>query len=141
MIEAREVGRRGSVERAMNHLRILRLLNVAMGAFTALAGLLFLALFVLPGLLACNDGEPMGAIFILSGTLVTVLLVGLGALHVLAGSLVAVGRGRALQTALAVVQVSTFPIGTVYAIYALWVCWLNERSKKAFESAFRPYLS
>jgi len=125
----------------MIHLRTLKLLNLVMGAVTALAGLLFLAMFVIPGLLACNDGERMGAVFILSGTLVTVLLVGLGLAHVLAGNLVAVGRGRALQTALAVLQVSTFPIGTAYAIYALWVCWLNEPSKRAFESALRPYLS
>jgi hypothetical protein len=125
----------------MNHLRILKLLNLAMGALTALCGILFLAMFVIPGLLACNDGEQMGAVFIISGIAVTALLVGLGLAHALAGNLVAVGRGRALQTALAVMQVSTFPVGTAYAIYALWVCWLNERTKKAFESALRPYLS
>lgn len=125
----------------MNHLRILKLLNVAMGALTALGGVLFLAMFVIPGLLACSDGERMGAVFIISGAAFAALLVGLGFAHLLAGNLVAVGRGRALQTALAVLQVSTFPVGTAYAIYALWVCWLNERTKKAFESAVRPYLS
>jgi hypothetical protein len=125
----------------MNHLRTLKLLNLAMGAVTALGGILFLAMFVIPGMLACGDGEQAGAVFIITGTAVAALLVGLGLAHVLAGNLVAVGRGRALQTALAVLQVSTFPVGTAYAIYALWVCWLNERTKKAFESAFRPYLS
>jgi hypothetical protein len=39
---------------------------------------------------------------------------------------------------LAVLQVSSFPIGTAYAIYAFWVCWMNEPTKRAFASSLRP---
>ena len=28
----------------------------------------------------------------------------------------------------------SFPFGTIYAGYALWVCWMNEDTKRAFEA-------
>ena len=78
----------------MKHLRLLKLANFALGAYTFIFGSLFFVMFVLPGWMARSDGEPMGWVFILSGLLVFLLLGGLGLAHVVAGYLVSAGRGR-----------------------------------------------
>jgi hypothetical protein len=117
----------------MNHLRTLKYLNFAIGAYTFVFGALFLAMFVLPGLFAMKDGALFGAIFVLVGILMFVLLAALSLAHVYAGFMVSAGRGRAAQTSLAVLQLSSFPVGTAYALYALYVCWVDESSSKAFE--------
>ena len=35
----------------------------------------------------------------------------------------------------------TLPVGTAYALYALWVCWSHEQSSKAFERSIKPKIS
>lgn len=122
----------------MTHLRTLKLLNFAIGAYTFVFGLLFLVMFVLPGWWAWDDGEAPGLIFILAGILAFLLLGGLGVAHVVVGYLVGSGRGRVLQTFLASTQLLSFPVGTLYSVYALWVCWAHEPSRVRFESANKP---
>lgn len=117
----------------MEHLRALRWLNFAVGAYTVLVGGIFLAGYALPGLFAFREGVGWGLVFVLVGILVFLLLAGLGILHLLTGFWVSAGRGRIAQTALAVMQLASFPIGTAYALYALWVVWLNDDSAKKFE--------
>jgi hypothetical protein len=125
----------------MKHLRTLKLLNFALGAYTFIFGSLFFVMFVLPGWMARRDGEAIGWVFILAGLLVFLLLGGLGLAHVVAGYLVSARRGRGLQTALAVTQIMSFPVGTLYALYALYVCWLNDETCRAFDSGLKPYVS
>ncbi len=43
------------------------------------------------------------------------------------------GRGRILQTILAVIHAANFPLGTGYAAWAGWLCWLNPETTRAFE--------
>lgn len=43
------------------------------------------------------------------------------------------GRGRVLQTVLAVLHAANFPLGTAYAAWAGWLCWLNPETARAFE--------
>lgn len=122
----------------MTHLKSLKIANFVIGAYTFVFGLLFLVLFVLPGWLAWQDGEAPGLIFILAGILAFLLLGGLGVGHVVVGYLVGSGRGRVAQTFLATMQVMSFPVGTAYGLYALWVCWAHEPSARRFDATLKP---
>jgi hypothetical protein len=117
----------------MEHLRALRWLNFAVGAYTVLIGGIFLVGYALPGLFAFREGVGWGLVFVLVGILVFLLLAGLGILHLLTGYWVSAGRGRIAQTALAVLQLASFPVGTAYSLYALWVVWMNPDSAKKFD--------
>jgi hypothetical protein len=122
----------------MAHLRTLKLVNFVIGAYTFVMGLLFLVMFVLPGLWAWWEGEAPGLIFVLAGVLAFLLIGGLGIAHVVVGYLVGSGRGRVAQSLLASMQLMSFPFGTAYAVYALYVCWMNEESAKRFEAVIKP---
>lgn len=122
----------------MSHLKSLKIANFVIGAYTFVFGLLFLVLFVLPGWLAWRDGEAPGLIFVLAGILAFLLIGGLGVAHVVVGYLVGSGRGRAAQTLLASMQIMSFPVGTTYAVYALWVCWAHEPSIRRFDATLKP---
>lgn len=125
----------------MAHLRTLKLVNFAIGAYTFVFGLLFLVMFVMPGLWAWWDGETPGLIFVFAGILAFALLGGIAAAHVVTGYLVGTGRGRVPQTLLASMQLLSFPLGTVYALYAMYVCWLNDDSAKRFGDGIKPPIS
>ena len=47
--------------------------------------------------------------------------------------MITAGRARALQTTLASLHLVNFPIGTAYAVFAWWVCWLNPETVAIFE--------
>jgi hypothetical protein len=122
----------------MDHLKTLKLLNFALGGYTAIVGALFLAMFVLPGLwLWWEEGELPGLLFVAVGLLAFVLLGLVSASHVVVGYLVGSGRGRMFQTLLAATQLMSFPTGTAYAVYAFYVCWVDEPSARRFTSAMK----
>ena len=125
----------------MDHLKSLKTVNFVLGAYTVVVGLLFLVVWVIPGLWAWWDGEDAGLIAVIVGILCFLLIGGLGVAHVVIGYLVGSGRGRIAQTLLAAMQIMSFPLGTVYAVYALWVCWVNEPSAKRFASDYKPPVS
>lgn len=125
----------------MGHLRTLRLVNFVIGAYTFVFGLLFLVMFVLPGLWVWWEGDLPGLVFVFAGILAFLLLGGFAAAHVVVGYLVGTGRGRVAQTFLASMQIMSFPQGTVYALYAIYVCWLNEESAKRFGDGIKPPIS
>lgn len=122
----------------MGHLRTLKLVNFVVGAYTFVAGLLFLFMFVMPGLWAWWDGENEGLIFVIVGILAFLLVGGLGVAHVVVGYLVGSGRGRVAQSLLASMQLMSFPVGTAYAVYALYVCWVDADSTKRFDAVIKP---
>lgn len=122
----------------MDHLKSLKTVNFVLGAYTVVAGLLFLVLWVIPGLWAWWEGEDAGLIAVIAGVLCFLLIGGLGVAHVVVGYLVGSGRGRVAQTFLAAMQIMSFPLGTVYAVYALWVCWAHEPSARRFTAAVKP---
>lgn len=117
----------------MEHLRTLRAFNFVWTALLALGGLLFLVLWGIGGILAIRDGEPMGWLFLLGGILACALLCGLSALHARVARKLPEGRGRIAQTALATLHLLSFPVGTGYSLYALWVCWVNDATKTKFD--------
>lgn len=53
----------------------------------------------------------------------------LAAPHVYLALTIEKGRGRWLQTALAIVALPGFPIGTAIGALAIWVCWFGESAK------------
>lgn len=125
----------------MDHLKSLKTVNFVLGAYTVLMGLLFLVLFVIPGLWAWWDGEDAGLIAVVVGILAFLLIGGLGVAHVVVGYLIGSGRGRVAQTFLASMQLMSFPVGTVYSCYALWVCWVHPPSVKKLDAAIKPPVS
>lgn len=117
----------------MAHLGALRVFNLMYAAFLALVGLLFLALWGIGGILAIRDGEPAGWIFVIGGVVAAGVCWGLATLHTRVARSLPLSRGRILQTALATMQLMAFPIGTAYALYAFWVCWMNDETKVKFD--------
>ncbi|MEZ4238577.1 MAG: hypothetical protein R3F59_20970 [Myxococcota bacterium] len=120
----------------MEHLKYLSLINYAFAALTGLAG----AFLVLGGLLGVGSMLMSStdmvslAIMAVSMTFASVLVVVLAVLYAVTGRRVAAGRGRILQTVLGVLALGNLPLGTIYGLYALWVCWGNEETKAAFEN-------
>lgn len=87
-----------------------------------MAGLYLLVLTVFWGAGFATSGQvPVAAML-----LVTLLLVGLAAPHVYLGLFIEKGRGRTAQTILACLSLFSFPVGTAFGIFALWVCWSAE---------------
>jgi hypothetical protein len=122
----------------MDHLKSLRTLNFVIGAYTVLFGLLFLVMWVIPGLWAWWEGENAGLIAVIVGIIAFLFVGGLGAAHVVVGYLVGSGRGRVAQTFLAAMQLMSFPVGTLYAVYALWVCWVDPASSRKLDDGYKP---
>lgn len=117
----------------MAHLGTLRVVNIVFAVVVALIGLLFVLLWGIGGILAIRDGEPMGWLFLLGGLVIGALLGGLSLLHGRVAGSVVNGRGRIAQSALATLHLLSFPVGTAYSLYALWVCWVNEATKTKFD--------
>src|SRR5687767_10138711 len=102
---------------AMDHLKSLKTVNFVIGGYTVIMGLLFFVMFVIPGLWAWWDGQNEGLLFVALGVLAFLLIAGFGVAHVIIGYLVGSGRGRIGQTFLAAMQLMSFPVGTLYALY------------------------
>ncbi len=124
----------------MKHLRTLRSLNFVAAALFGILGLLVLLLFFLPFRPPLDVEVPILRIRLI-GLLSALLVLALAAIHVVVGYLVGAHRGRIFQTFLALVHVTSFPVGTAYAVYALWLCWVHEPTRKAFESSIKPWIS
>jgi hypothetical protein len=122
----------------MDHLKTLKLVNFALGAYTAFWAIAVFVMFVIPGLWAWWDGQEGAWMFALFGLLFVVALGAVGAVHVVVGYLVGSGRGRVAQTCLAVTQIMSFPVGTLYGLYALWVCWSDAKSGRRFDATIKP---
>lgn len=123
----------------MQHLKYLAMANYA---FAALFTLIF-------GLAAVLMGVASVLPMVLGEAEIAALvgpLVGFGSvscfgtlfvlLYLIAGRRVRKGRGRILQTVLAVLNLGSVPLGTAYGGYALWVLWMNEESKKIFDEPY-----
>lgn len=118
----------------MEHLRYLRIFNFVMGALFVLGGLIGAGAMTIPVALAPRfdeDGPPVALAFV-GGLVLLLVLVGVGVLYFVTGNKVAHGRWRIVQTILAVLALASFPVGTAYGGYALWVCWMNEETKGLF---------
>ena len=116
----------------MNHLRTLRLANYAMAGLEVV-GLTILV--ITAALIATLSPIPADEVVLFWGVMggVSALLVVWVGLFLVAASSVGRGRGRALQTVLGVFSLGSFPFGFLYGVYALWVVWMNEETRAAFD--------
>jgi len=122
---------------AMKHLAYLKLANTLMAIVMLLAGImamLIVAVFVV----LMGQQQPLGTyeLAVLAGSGFGGFLVCAvsGLVLWLVGRKVAHGRARMLQTLAAVLSLSSFPVGTFYGAYALWVCWFNAETRDVFDS-------
>jgi hypothetical protein len=114
-------------------LRTLKLANIALAGLASL-GVLFGLLFVIVGLFGEVEGDKGGAaMFVLYGLIMSIGFAALAVAHVYTGFMVTAGRARAMQTTLATLHLATFPLGTLYALYAMWVCWIDPETSKIFD--------
>jgi hypothetical protein len=118
----------------MGHLRALQIFNIVFAVIAAGVALLFVMLWCIGGIIAIREGHPIGWVFLIGGVVIASLLTGLAVLHGKAAAGVAVGRRRVLQSALAVLHLVNFPVGTAFAVYSLWVCWFNDQTKLYFDT-------
>ncbi len=119
----------------MEHLNNLKMANYVLGALNALV--LGLTLLVIAGTMGFMYLQTQEMSMLIGGVVGTLVggVFGLGIVGFIffVGGQVGQGKGRILQTILALMLVSSFPIGTLFAAYAIWVCWINEGSKHAFD--------
>ena len=107
------------------HLDLLGLLSIVMGAFTVAASLAGFAFATF----ATSLFAPMSEVPMLGGVLVTMFglmfLAGVvtGVLGIVGGADLRArrGRGRVLVMIFAVLSLISVPVGTAYGVYALWV--------------------
>ncbi len=125
----------------MDHVNLLRILNLASAALMALSFVIVLVALGGTSALLLATQQPGPELWVaLLPTLVldAVILVFIavtGALYVIAALRLRHDKGRSLQTLLALIAVLNCPLGTLYAGYALWVCWIDAASVARFEAA------
>ncbi|MCB9599352.1 MAG: hypothetical protein H6722_02375 [Sandaracinus sp.] len=110
----------------MGHLTALRLANFALALLAMGTAAAVVHTWTMP--VMNGEGGEVGLAWL--GGLGGMIFAGLGLAHVVVGLALGRGRGRGLQTLLALALIVTFPIGTVYALYALWVCWANPTTRR-----------
>ncbi len=123
----------------MEHLKYLAWFNYLFAALLAFTtAIVALAGLAVVGSLMMAPEVDMTSMLI-SGISIGVaglLCAGLTVLYIVAGRRVSKGQGRILQSVLSVMSVGNPPIGTLYGLYGLWVCWFNEDTKKIFEEPY-----
>ena len=132
-----------------DHVRILGILNIVMGCFTALIGLV--VLFVLGGLsgvissalaqdpdMAHVVSPPVVAFF---GMCIAIFFLVLGLPAIIGGWGLLNLRpwARILIIIISVLHLLHFPFGTALGVYGLWVL-LGEQGRRLFEGAAPPHI-
>ncbi|TVQ94313.1 MAG: hypothetical protein EA397_02270 [Deltaproteobacteria bacterium] len=119
----------------MVHLRVLSIINYVMTVlyWLVLTPIMLWGLASTALLVSKSPQSPYSMLPMLGIQLPIVgLLIVLGLLALISAILVPLGRGRVPQSILGVLSLATFPLGTLYGIYALWICWFNEETKARF---------
>lgn len=118
-----------------NHLRILGIVEVIYGALHAV-GFLLMSLIGLVGCGGCVGAESMGDAFghvigsmaLSGGALVGALLfaaVGFTGIALMNGR----SWAKIATIVFAVLSIANFPLGTAFAIYALWAIFIDQRDR------------
>ncbi|HJK94970.1 MAG TPA: hypothetical protein RMH85_19400 [Polyangiaceae bacterium LLY-WYZ-15_(1-7)] len=108
------------------HIASLRVLNLFFAILALGVAAAFFGVWTWPAL---SDAMADGFLAAMGG-LIAVVMSGVGLSHLLVMLCLGKGRGRGLQTLLAFALIMTFPLGTFYALYALWVCWANPATRR-----------
>jgi len=119
----------------MGHLGTLKTVNTVFAVLFYLLGMFTLVGLSIVGVLILGDDLVGGLVMIGGGVGAGVVCIVMGMVYHMTGKRLVQGRWRIMQTILAVLNVTNIPIGTAYALFALWVCWMNEESKAFFEES------
>jgi hypothetical protein len=116
------------------HVRTLGLLNILLGAFSGVGGLILFMLFSTQAMLG-SYGQVAGHIFTAWVLLMLVLAIpsivlGVGLLHFRPWA-------RSIGTVVAILELLSFPIGTMVGLYALWVL-LTRETDPLFSRRYAP---
>lgn len=117
----------------MKHLSTLKTLNTLFAVLFYLIGLACLVGVSILGILAIGDDLAAGLIMIGAGVFGGLICIVFGVVYQITGKRLVAGKGRILQSILAVLNITNVPLGTIYALFALYVCWMNEEAKEYFE--------
>ena len=118
----------------MDHLSNLKRINNVYATINAILGVVALIGLVYLMIVTVQGGAPLG--LMVGVSLLTLVMVVLSVvLYVITGKKVEQGSWRIVQTILAVLNITNNPpLGTIYAVYAFWVCWVHPESKACFEA-------
>jgi hypothetical protein len=120
-----------------DHLKILGWLYVASGALVLMLAVLFGVVFGFAGLMSgeAEAGALLGGV----GALVAIFMAALSVPSLLCGWGLLNGRpwSRVLGIVLSILQLASFPVGTLLGGYGLWVL-LNDDSRRLLESGEAP---
>lgn len=122
----------------MVHLRYLKFANYALAALCLLSAV---AILFVAAALAVWTVVSGGSLDTMAGQLLGItlgaILNGVVAMILFSlGGQVARAKGRLPQTILAVLGLCNCPIGTLYAGYAIYVCWINGETKPLFDQGY-----
>ncbi len=110
----------------MSSLNVLRGMNLVLSAIAGTVSVLALMTWTYPYL----DAERTSQLAAFTGATVGGVTGVLAIAHLILVFRLGRGRGRSLQTLVALCLILTFPIGTFYAAYALYVCWANPETRR-----------
>ena len=121
----------------MDHLKILKYLDL-LSAVVILFSCLVIFGSTAATVWMVAESSPEAMFMVIPSAAITaavvLFLLGMGLVSVKAARGIENGRGRAAQTILAVLSVINLPVGTLFALYSLWACWVNEDTKSRFDS-------
>ena len=131
-----------------DHIRILGILNIIMGALTALIGIA--ALLVLGGVAGAigsglsgdlDNGQVAAPVLAIIGLCIAVFFLILALPSILGGwgLLNFKPWARILIIIVSVLHLLNFPFGTALGVYGLWVL-LSDEARRIFEAAARGYV-
>ncbi len=110
----------------MRHIIALRIINAFFALLAFGVGGASFGYLTYPVMGAGVEGESFMAAI---GGLIALVMAGLGLAHLVLAATLGPKRRRPLQSMLALGLIMTFPLGTFYALYALWVCWANPETR------------
>jgi len=121
----------------MNHLKVIRYLDYLSAAILIVVGvLLFGSTAATVWVVAESSPDAMFMVIPSAGLTAAMVLfmLGMGVVAWRAARRIEDGRGRVAQSILAVVSVINLPVGTIFALYSLWACWVNEDTRSRFDN-------
>lgn len=129
-----------------DHVKILGILNIAMGCLSAVAGLIVLLIFGgLAGVVGVSatdqDAAVAAPVIAIVGVCIAIFLLVLGLPAIVGGwgLLKFKPWAKILVLILSVLHLFHIPLGTALGIYGLWVL-LNDETRRLFETGGQVYV-
>lgn len=117
-----------------DHVKILGVLHIVIGALTVLIAVIMFAILLGAGVVS-GDEEALGILLVV-GTAFLFLMFIVGIPEIIGGIGLLHYRpwARILAIIIGIIKLLDFPVGTALGVYTLWVL-LNEKTVSLFESA------